>query len=585
MEDNEVSVTDRTEENGKMVAEAEPNYRGIKAMPFVLGNETCEKLGAVGSSANLAVYLSTVFHMSTMSANNVINIFNGTSFLGSVVGAFLSDTFFGRYKTLAFASIASFSGMLMLTLTAAISELHPPKCNHSGSRGECKEPTSGQMAFLLTGFGLMAIGASGIRPCNLSFGADQFNPNAESGRRGITSFFNWYYFTYAFAVVVSATIVVYVQSEISWSIGLAIPTSLMLLACALFFAGTWIYVKVLPQGSPMTSFVQVIVVAFKKRRLKLPDQEYSLFNHVPPNSINSELPRSKNFRFLDKAAILSSEDKVNPDGSADNKWNLCSIQQIEEVKCILRLLPVWISGIAAEISAVEQSNYVIFQALQSNRQAYIGGTKFHIPAGTYSMFSMLTLIICLPIYDRIIIPVLSRYTKNENGITLLQRIGFGMVLIIPAMLISGIVESRRRTAALTRPTIGIQEGQGLISSMSAFWYVPQISLMGLGEGFVYIGQIELFYKEFPENMRSIAASVLLCGVAVASYLASFLNEIVRKATTTGRRARTTSRDWLAQDLNSAKLDYFFYLLAALELINLAYFLVCAKWYRYKRTIA
>ncbi|KAF5725349.1 protein NRT1/ PTR FAMILY 2.11-like [Tripterygium wilfordii] len=36
-------------------------YRGIKAMPFIIGNETFEKLGTVGSSTNLMVYLTTVF--------------------------------------------------------------------------------------------------------------------------------------------------------------------------------------------------------------------------------------------------------------------------------------------------------------------------------------------------------------------------------------------------------------------------------------------------------------------------------------------------------------------------------------------
>lgn len=281
-------------------------------------------------------------------------------------------------------------------------------------------------------------------------------------------------------------------------------------------------------------------------------------------------------RFLDKAAILTPEDKVNPDGSAANKWKLCSIQQVEEVKCVLRVLPIWIAGVIFQISVTQQSNYVPFQAFQSDRHL-IKGNKFQIPAGTYNVFSMLALTIWLPIYDRIIIPLLRRWTKKEDGITLLQRMGVGIVLSILSMLVSALVESRRRNLALTRPTLGIQEGQGSISSMSALWFVPQLALMGLAEGFTFIGENELFYKEFPENMRSIAASLVLCGVAVASYLTSFIAEIVHKTTRSG------TRDWLAQDLNKARLDYFFYMVAVLEALNLVYFLVCAKWYRYKGT--
>ncbi|KAK3227935.1 hypothetical protein Dsin_007797 [Dipteronia sinensis] len=71
-----------------------------------------------------------------------------------------------------------------------------------------------QMAFLVTGFEFLIIGAGGIRPCNLAFGADQFNPNTESGHRGITSFFNWYYFTFTFSMIFSVTLIVYVQSNV-----------------------------------------------------------------------------------------------------------------------------------------------------------------------------------------------------------------------------------------------------------------------------------------------------------------------------------------------------------------------------------
>lgn len=187
--------------------------------------------------------------------------------------------------------------MLILTLTAAISKLHPPSCEKNSKA--CSRPTSGQFAFLFTAFLFLIIGASGIRPCNLAFGADQFNPNTESGRKGTNSFFNWYYFTFTFAMMVSLTVIVYVQSSISWALGLAIPTFLMLLSCVFFFVGSRIYVKVLPEGSPLTSMMQVIVAAFRKRKLNLPDHQPwdSLFNYISPSSINSKLSYTDQFRY------------------------------------------------------------------------------------------------------------------------------------------------------------------------------------------------------------------------------------------------------------------------------------------------
>lgn len=73
-------------------------------------------------------------------------------------------------------------GLLVIQLTAWIKKMHPPHCGSESIT--CTGPTTGQMTFLLAGFGLLIVGAAGIRPCNLAFGVDQFNPNTESGKKG-----------------------------------------------------------------------------------------------------------------------------------------------------------------------------------------------------------------------------------------------------------------------------------------------------------------------------------------------------------------------------------------------------------------
>ncbi|WRX19478.1 hypothetical protein QQP08_011965 [Theobroma cacao] len=100
---------EKTENGSTATTTDEPkiNYRGIKAMPFVIGNETFEKLGTTGTATNLLVYLTAVFNMKSITATNLVNVFNGTCSFATLIGAFLSDTYFGRYKTLGFASVAS----------------------------------------------------------------------------------------------------------------------------------------------------------------------------------------------------------------------------------------------------------------------------------------------------------------------------------------------------------------------------------------------------------------------------------------------------------------------------------------------
>jgi dipeptide/tripeptide permease len=279
-------------------------------------------------------------------------------------------------------------------------------------------------------------------------------------------------------------------------------------------------------------------------------------------------------RFLDKAAIITAEDQINPNGSAANPWKLCSMQQVEEVKCLARIIPIWASSIIFYVAIIQQHTYAVFQALQSDRS--LGNSSFKVPAASYAVFTMLTVSLWIPIYDRVFVPSLQKRTGKDGGISLLQRMGIGIVLSALTMLVSGLVEEKRRNLALTMPTLGVAPKGGAISSMSGLWLIPQLALAGLSEAFNSIGQIEFYYKEFPENMRSIAGSLFFCGMAFSSYLSAFLVSIADRIS-----ERTRTGDWLSEDLNKGRLDYFYYMIAALGVLNFGYFLVCAKWYKYK----
>lgn len=188
--------------------------------------------------------------------------------------------------------------MIMIMLTAGVSNLHPSACS-AQTHEHCTGPTTGQLVFLLAGLALLVVGAGGIRSCNLAFGADQFDPRTESGRRGVNSFFNWYFFTFTFAMMVAITLIVWVQVSVSWALGFGISAFLMLLSCTFFFVGSRIYVKVEPEGSPFSGIAQVLVAAARKRGIKHPEEpmkELELFNPPHASSLISKLPHTDQFR-------------------------------------------------------------------------------------------------------------------------------------------------------------------------------------------------------------------------------------------------------------------------------------------------
>lgn len=64
-------------------------------------------MGSIGTASNLMVYLTSIFHMSNVNAATALNVFNGTTNLATVIGAYVSDSYLGRYNTVGLGTLAS----------------------------------------------------------------------------------------------------------------------------------------------------------------------------------------------------------------------------------------------------------------------------------------------------------------------------------------------------------------------------------------------------------------------------------------------------------------------------------------------
>ncbi|CAA3024807.1 NRT1 PTR FAMILY [Olea europaea subsp. europaea] len=511
--------------------------------------------------------------MDQVTASNVLSIWSGLTSFAPLVGAYLSDTYLGRFKTIAYAQFGSLLGMMTLTLIAWVPQLLPPSCNASLGHN-CIGPTTLQFAILAIALLFLSIGGGGIRPCSIPFGVDQFDPNTEEGRKGINSFFNWYYLTFTIVLVLALTIVVYIQDTVSWALGFAIPTMLMVCSIVLFFIGTRLYVHVKPEGSIFSGIGQSLVAAYKKRKLKLPNEgDVDGIFYDPPlkeGSIVKKLSLTNKYRFLNKAAIIT-EGELQPDGSNAKPWRLCTIQQIEEVKCLVKIIPVWASGIICFLSMGQQGTFTMSQALKMDRHL---GPHFQIPAGSLAVISMVTIGVWLPIYDRVVVPALRKVTRIEEGITLLQRMGIGIIFSVLSMIAAGLAERKRRASALEHA------GPDGVAPISVMWLAPQLILMGFAEAFNIIGQIEFYNKEFPENMSSVANSLFSVTAAGANYLSALMVNILHNVT----RGKNGQPDWLTKDINAGKVENFYFLIAALGVLNFVYFLYVARLYQYKSRV-
>ncbi|KAL3829104.1 hypothetical protein ACJIZ3_017906 [Penstemon smallii] len=539
-----------------------------KACPFILGNECCERLAYYGMSSNLMLYFTNQLNQHSATASKNLSNWSGTCYVMPLIGAFLADAYLGRYWTIASFSIIYVIGMTLLTLSASVPGLRPT-CY---KKDECKA-TNSQTAACFVALYLVALGTGGIKPCVSSYGADQFDDadEVEKGHKG--SFFNWFYFSINIGALVASSILVWIQVNIGWGWGFGIPAVAMAIAVAFFFSGTRLYRYQKPGGSPLTRICQVLVACLRKYRVVVPGDKSLLYETADAESSaivgSRKLDHTDNYRFFDKAAVELQSDHSK--GSID-PWRLCTVTQVEELKSIIRLLPVWATGIIFSTVYGQMGNLFFLQAEYMN--ARLGNSSFKIPEASLTIFDTLSVIFWVPVYGQFIIPMTRKFTGHKNGLTQLQRIGTGLFISVFAMISAAILEVVRLRIVRRHDSYNVKE-----TPISIFWQVPQYFIIGCAEVFTNIGQLEFFYEQAPDSMRSLCAALSLTTTALGSYVSSLLVTIVMEITT-----RNGKPGWIADNLNYGRLHYFFWLLAVLSVLNLGAFVVVAKRYTYKRAV-
>ncbi|KAH7570789.1 hypothetical protein ACOSQ2_019557 [Xanthoceras sorbifolium] len=540
------------------------NTGNWRACPFILSTECCERLAYYGIAANLVSYLTKKLHEGNVSAARNVTTWQGTCYLTPLIGAALADAYWGRYWTIATFSTIYFIGMCTLTLSASVPAFKPAECVGS----VCPSATPAQYAVFFFGLYLIALGAGGIKPCVSAFGAGQFDDTDPEERVKKGSFFNWYYFSINIGALISSSFLVWIQENAGWAIGFGIPTLFMGIAIACFFLGTPLYRFQKPGGSPITRMCQVLVTSFHKWNLDVPTDS-NLLHETQTSAIEGsrKIEHSDGLKCLDKAAVLSDAEIINEDFS--NPWKLCTVTQVEELKILIRMFPIWATGIFFSAVYAQISTTFVEQGMMMD--ASFG--SFPIPPASLSTFDLISVIFWVPLYDTVIVPIARKFTGKERGFSELQRMGIGLFLSILSMSAAALVEINRLQLARERGLVDVVVPMPL----SIFWQIPQYFIMGAAEVFIFIGQLEFFYDQSPDAMRSLCSALALLTISMGNYLNTFVLTMVAYFTTRGGKA-----GWIPNNLNKGHLDYFFWFLAGLSFINMLLYMFCAQRYKPKK---
>nr|XP_043621897.1 protein NRT1/ PTR FAMILY 3.1-like [Erigeron canadensis] len=566
------NVTGNEEESINKMVKQKRKLGGIKTMPFILANEICDRFAATGFNANLITYLTEQLNMPLVKASNTLTNFGGVASFMPIIGAIVADSFAGRYWTIIIALLIYELGMILVTISSILPQFRPQQCP---TQVNCKEASQSQMSVLYISLLLTSVGLGGIRPCVVAFAADQLDMKKLKTQAKNWNFFNWYYFLLSLASLSALTLVVYIQDNVSWGWGLGIPTIAMVAAFFVFLIGSPIYHKVKPEGSPFVRLAQVMVAAFKKRKVVLPVDDQLLYENKELDSSISKhgrLVHTHQLRWFDKAAIITQDD-TDLLSNSPKPWRIATVHRVEELKSIIRLLPIVSTGVIYVMAYSHQNSFTIMQARTMDRHL-VKSSSFEVPAASMAVFDVLALIVSIALYDRLFIPFAHRITKNPAGITCIQRIGVGFIISICATFVASFVEVKRKHVAsdhnlLDKPTQMIP--------ISVFWLIPQYSLHGIAGAFFYVGKLEFIYDQAPESMKSTALALYWAANGFGQYAGTLLVTMVHKFTANGNGG-----NWLPdRNINRGRLEYYYMVVTGIQVVNLVYYYVCAWLYTYK----
>ncbi|KAK1668738.1 hypothetical protein QYE76_056897 [Lolium multiflorum] len=496
------------------------------AAMFVLGVEIAERFAYHGVSANLISYLTGPLGESTAGAAAAINAWSGVATMLPLLVACVADAWLGRFRTIVFASILFVVSMGMLTLSSSLPAFHSDGCGSffTTHAANCT-PSPVQVAIFYVSLYLVALAEAGHKPCAQAFGADQFDQGHREESVARSSFFNWWYFGMCSGTAATTVISSYIQDNIGWGLGFGIPCLVMVFALAMFLLGTRRYrYYTSTQSSPFARLARAFVALLRGSKSGHHDAEFS----------------------------------------AEHR---------EEVSGLLRLFPIWATCIIYAVIFSQSSTFFTKQAGTLDRRI---GATFQVPPAALQTFISLTIMTFIPVYDRLFVPAARRFTRMSSGITMLQRIGTGLVLAMVAMAVAALVEAKR---------LGVARDAGLVDQpkvplpMSLWWMVPQYVLFGLSDVFAMIGLQEFFYDQVPDALRSIGLAFFLSIFGVGHFLSSFLISAIDGAT------NKSGESWFANNLNRAHLDYFYWLLAGLCVVELVAFVIVSRVYVYKKRVS
>jgi len=197
-------------------------------VPFIVGNEAAERFSYYGMNGILVIFMTKYMmnaqgqpdHLSDVKAQEWYHTFVSFVYFLPLLGAFLADAVFGKYRIILWLSIVYCFGHFALALDDT-------------------------RVGLFIGCSLIALGAGGIKPCVSANVGDQFGA---SNQHLLPKVFSWFYFSINIGSAFSTILIPELLERVGPKVAFGIPGIAMLIATVVFWFGRKKFVHIPPAG-------------------------------------------------------------------------------------------------------------------------------------------------------------------------------------------------------------------------------------------------------------------------------------------------------------------------------------------------
>ena len=498
---------------------ADPNARLPRQIPYIIGNEACERFSFYGMRNILVQFLVSSVILAYVPeaerqsvAKDVFHSFVIGVYFFPLLGGWLSDRYFGKYNTVLWFSLIYCAGHACLALF------------------------EGHRTGFYTGLFLIALGSGGIKPLVVSFCGDQFTT---ANKHLAKIVFDAFYWTINFGSFFASLLMPLFLRNFGPAVAFGIPGILMFIATFIFWLGRRQYVRVPPtRGEDPDSFFNVARTALTTQA---PGQGRPGFWMAAFGVglaavmlacwalhawFGVSLPFwPEDFHFVISACLalgaLIAFGGIGVSMQLERARGHHPDAAVDGVRAVLRILivfalttPFW------SLFDQKASTWVIQgKAMIVPHDAWWWPSWLVQEAGQMQALNPLLIMLLIPFNNIVLYPALRRIGWEP---TALRRMGFGIAFAGIAWIIAGLIQLNIDSGAQT----------------SLAWQTWPYLLLTFGEVLVSATALEFAYSQATQSMKGVIMAFWYLASTFGSLWVLLTNVAVRNEAVTARIATT-----------------------------------------------